>query len=81
MLNARLGQITDLSGIEHCTELQWLYLRYNEIGDISPLVNNPGIGQGDEVDLRDNPLNDEAYNSHIPALRERGVDVLFDLKS
>jgi hypothetical protein len=77
---SRAGKITDLSGIEHCTELQRLDLRYNQISDISPLVNNSGIGEGDRVDLRDNPLNDEAYEVHITALQERGVEVLFDPK-
>ena len=79
-LNARLEQITNLSGVAHCTELQELNLKKNQISDISPIVNNPSIGEGDEVDLRDNPLDDEAYNKHIPALQERGVEVLFDPK-
>jgi len=46
--------------------------------DIGPLVSNPGIGKWDEVKLRRNPLNDEAYDVHIPALQERGVKVSFD---
>jgi len=54
-----------------------LGLANNQIVDISPLVNNSGIGQGDAIDLKGNPLNDEAYNIHIPALWERGVQVLY----
>ena len=51
----------------------------NQISDISYLVNNPGLGEGDGIDLRGNPLNDEAYDSHIPALQEIGVNLLFDV--
>jgi len=53
----------------------------NQISDITPLVNNPRIGAGDGIDLRGNPLNDEAYNLYIPALIERGVNVLCDPKT
>ena len=74
------GKIIDLSGIEYCTALQRLDLRYNQISDISPLVNNSGIGEGTGVNVRENPLNDEAYSIHIPALQERGVSVRFDPK-
>jgi len=28
-----------------------------------------------DVDLRENPLSEEAINEHIPALRARGVSV------
>ena len=57
-----------------------LGLSNNQISDISPLVHNSGIGKGDGVDLRKNPLNDEAHDVHIPALIERDVKVLFDSK-
>jgi hypothetical protein len=40
-------------------------------------VENKGLSEGDEVDLRANPLNDEAYDIHIPALQRRGVEVKF----
>lgn len=57
-----------------------LGLSNNQIADINPLMSNSGIGEGDGVDLRGNPLNDEAYNVHIPILQKRGVKVLFDPK-
>ena len=60
-------------GIEICLELSG-----NQISDISPLANNPGIGDGDGVNLKGNPINYNAYDSHIPALQSRGVNVLFD---
>jgi len=57
-----------------------LQLSNNQISDINPLVKNSGISEGHAIDLRGNPLNDEAYNIHIPALKERGVKVLFASK-
>jgi len=38
-------------------------------------VDNPGLGAGDYVDLRDNPLNAASRNTYIPQLRARGVTV------
>jgi len=84
--------ITDISALKVLTKIGgkggWestqngislhLYLSYNQIEDISSLVDNPGIGRGDGIELQGNPLNDEAYEVHIPALEERGVNVLFD---
>ena len=67
--------------LKHSPRYQFhLGLANNQISDISPLVGNSGIGKGDGVDLTGNPINDEAYNVHIPALIERGVIVLFDQK-
>jgi Leucine-rich repeat (LRR) protein len=57
-----------------------LTLSNNQISDISSLVSNSGIGEEDRVNLKGNPLNDEAYDVHIPALQERGVKVWFDPK-
>ena len=42
-------------------------------------MENQGIGGGDRIDLRGNPLSEEAIETHIPALRDRGVSVLFNL--
>ena len=60
------------------TNLTWLNLRDNGIADLSPLVANSGLAQGDEVDVRGNPLSASSYSTHVPALQRRGVDVLFD---
>jgi len=62
------------------TYLPKLYLSGNQISDISHLASNAGIGWEDVVDLKGNPLNDEAYELHIPALQDKGVEVVFDLK-
>ena len=37
VLYAWYGDITDLNGLEYCTNLEGLYLRDSQIGDISPL--------------------------------------------
>ena len=75
----KIGEVVERSNIRHGISLH-LGLANNRISDISPLVDNSGIGKGDGVDLTGNPLNDEAYNVHIPALIERGVIVLYDQK-
>ena len=52
-----------------------LYLRGNNISDIRPLVENPGIDDGDTIDLRYNPLDYVSTNIYIPQLLQRGVMV------
>ena len=70
--------LSDISPLAGLTNLTNLWLRGNNISDLSPLVSNTGLGQDDEVDVRGNALNADAYNTHIPALESRGVDVKFD---
>ena len=79
-LDLTSNRITDINPISGLTNLQTLGLRDNKIADISPLVNNKGISGSDKVDLRENPLNDEAYDIHIPALETRLVRLLFSPK-
>jgi hypothetical protein len=47
----------------------------NQIGDISPLVDNEGLSTGDEVYLSENPLSPDSINIYIPQLEARGVTV------
>jgi len=70
--------IADLTGLEHCTNLTELDLGYNQISDISPLVQNEGFGEGDAIYLQGNPLSWESVNIYIPELRGRGVTVVYD---
>lgn len=70
------NQITDISPLSGLTDLAKLYLAHNQISDLKPLVDNPGLGEGDTVDVRENPLNDVSWNVYIPILQDRGVDVL-----
>ena len=56
----------------------FLGLQNNQISDVQPLVDNPGLDDGDGIDLRGNPLSGETINTLIPQLEARGVTVLYD---
>ena len=72
------NNLADISALVELTGLTWLNLAGNGISDISTLVANAGLDAGDEVDLRGNPLDAAALETHIPALTARGVTVRFD---
>ena len=72
------NNISDISGISSLTNLTGLWLHGNSISDLSPLVASKGLGPGDKVDVRDNPLSYTAIHTHIPILQSRGVEVYFD---
>ena len=75
-LNLWDNRIWDISALEDLTNLESLFLGNNLILDLSPLVANTGLGTGDVIDLRINrALSDISLNTHIPALRTRGVTV------
>ena len=76
----RLGDnyISDISPLAGLTRLTWLHLTLNNISDISFLVENTGLGSGDQVLLNDNPLNSSSIKTHIPILLDRGVTVEFE---
>ena len=65
-----VSDLTPLAGLTNLTELR---LENNNISDLAPLVENPGLGLGNWLDVRGNPLSDESINTHIPALQARGV--------
>lgn len=50
--------IASLTGLEYCTNLYYLCL--NHINDVSPLVENEGLGTGGLVNLQVNPLNSDS---------------------
>ena len=79
MLWRNRNQISDISSLSPLTNLSVLSLYNNQISDISPLVANAGLSAGDVVDLRNNPLSDEALNDYIPALQARGGEVIFTI--
>jgi len=56
-----------------------LILSGNQINDVSTLVQNTGLGEGDMIDLRGNPLGADSLNTYIPQLEARGVNVLYDV--
>ena len=72
------NQISDIWPLANLTNLWRLYLDGNQISDISPLVENEGLSEGDDVDLRWNPLNWDSINIYIPQLEARGVTVYYD---
>ena len=76
LLDLRDNRIWNISALKDLTSLESLFLVNNLILDLSPLVANTGLGTGDVVDLRlCHALNDDSLNTHIPALRARGVRV------
>ena len=54
-LAATMQGITDLSGIEYCTNLTYLSLRMNQISDLSPLASLTNLM---EFNLCDNQVSD-----------------------
>ena len=77
-LNLEGNPISDSSPVVGLTKLTGLYLGNNNISDISPLVANTGLGSGDTVYVRENPLSYQSLHIHIPTLQSRGVTVEFD---
>ena len=71
----RISNISVVSGLTNLTEIS---LTANSIWDISPLLANTGLGSGDEVYVRENPLSYPSITTHIPTLQARGVKVIFD---
>jgi hypothetical protein len=69
------NQISDISPLANLASLAELDIAGNQIGDISPLVENEGLSEGDNVDLRWNPLSSDSINIYIPQLEARGVTV------
>ena len=57
--------ITDLSGLEHCTALTELMLEDNEIGDITPLSNLTNL---ELLDLNGNQVDDISALSNLTNL-------------
>ena len=72
------NSISDISALLGLTQLTELRLDRNNITDLSPLVANTGLGSGDAINVKGNPLNYTSIKTHIPALKNRGVTVEFD---
>ena len=69
----RISRLGPLAALDSLTYLQ---LGNNNIADLAPLVANPGLGDGDHVEVIYNPLSVQSMNVYIPALLERGVEVI-----
>ena len=67
-LGLSFNKVRDLAPLSALTSLRELDVSGNQINNIQPLVDNEGLGEGDVVDLRANPLSEESLNIHIPQL-------------
>ena len=72
------NNISDISAVTELTNLTRLWLDGSNISDLSPLVANTGLGSGDEVYVRGNPLSYQSIHTHIPILQSREVIVESD---
>ncbi len=75
ILEIRSNNITNLVPLTSLVLLNHLDLSRNEINDVSPIVENLGISEGDWVDIYSNPIDCFEQAANIQALRDRGVDL------
>ncbi len=68
------NDVADVSALSGLRKLELLSLGQNQVADIAALAKLPAL---EYLDLRDNPLDPDALSIHIPALEERGVQVLY----
>ena len=76
-LRVNFNDVTQLEPMTDLSKLDNLEFRGNSITSLDPLVRNGGLGQGDLVDARANPLSANTCPD-IAALEERGVDLRID---
>ena len=62
------NQIVDVTPLTGLTGLSWLGLANNQIEDVALLVANTGIGEGDYVNLENNPLSAQALRSRLKTM-------------
>ena len=72
------NSISDISALSNSTQLKELRLDRNNITDLSSLIANMGLGVGDTIDVRHNPLNYKSINTHISTFQSKGITVEFD---
>ncbi|TVP76420.1 MAG: hypothetical protein EA352_05690 [Gemmatimonadales bacterium] len=75
LLGLNGNQIDHVGPLRNLLQLESVFLAGNSITDLGPLVANSGLGDGDLVDVRGNPLGEQALCLDIPALIARGVQV------
>ena len=71
-LDAADSQITDLTGLEHATNVTWLKLGVNEIRDISPLA---GLIRLEALYIFVNPLSDLSPLANLVNLKTLDLGV------
>ena len=74
------SDVSDITALSGLINLEGLGLHSSQVSDISPLVANEGIGNGDAVDLEDNPLDctDPETVAALQTLLDRGVTLASD---
>jgi len=74
-LYLRENSVSSLEPLRELVLLNYLNLQQNQIADIKPLVDNPGIGIGinDVIIIYGNPLSDVSILTYKPQLQSRGV--------
>ncbi len=75
----QIREIVSIGALAGLNELKQIFLIFNQISDIAPLVANPGVGAGDFVGLNGNPL-DEDDCPNLDALMGRGANVDHDVE-
>ena len=76
-LHLQNNRIRDISPLANLRRLGYVDLSNNDIRDIEPLVSNSRLRDGDAVLIQGNPLNENSYGVHVPALLEREVDLTY----
>ena len=75
------NNVSDISLLAKFPWLRNLVLSNNQITDLQPLVDNPGVGKEDVIDVSGNPLDlspGSTVAKQIKQLRARGVQVTTD---
>ena len=72
-LHMESNSVSDIAALAGLVNLDELNLAYNRIADLGPLADNVGLEEGDHVDVRGNPLNDQSIGMVVPTLVARGV--------
>ena len=75
------GKIADISALSNLTKLEILNLAANDVSDLTPLLENEGLGTGDIINLVGNPLAaapGTANRQAIEALVALGAEVEFE---
>lgn len=78
VLNLTRNNIEDISALSGLLKLNTILIDGNRIADISPLVENLNISSREFIGLNSNPLNQEAYEKHIPELQKKVRVVFYD---
>ena len=82
-LNLGRNRIADIAPLASLSRLGGVWLYHNAVSDLGALVDDKSVfgteAQSTYLDLDRNPLDEVSIEKHIPALRERGIDVYFPL--